>query len=279
MDVVRLSAGYLADHGSESPRLDAELLVAHTLHLRRIDLYLQFDRPLDEAPLGAVRELLRRRSRGEPVAYLVGEREFLSRSFEVNPAVLVPRPETETLVQVVRDRLRERGARAVADLGTGSGCIAVSLAAELPDATVFAVDTSPAALDVARRNAERHGVAERVELVQGWWAETLSQRVDAVVSNPPYLTSAEVAAAPVDVRDFEPHAALDGGEDGLDAYRGLLSTLPRITVPGALIALEVDPRRAATVSELVQAAFAGAAIEVVDDLGKTPRVVLATLQR
>ena len=144
LDIVRLSTAYLNDHGSESARLDAELLVAHALGIARLDVYLQYDRPLDDPELGAIRELLRRRGRGEPVAHLTGRREFHGRSFRVSPDVLIPRPETETLVERALVAARERnGALRIADLGTGSGCLAISLACELPAATVIAVDVSP----------------------------------------------------------------------------------------------------------------------------------------
>ncbi len=275
LDVVRLSTTYLGDHGSEASRLDAELLVAHALGLRRIDLYLQFDRPLDGAALGPIRDLLRRRARGEPVAYIVGVREFFSRSFEVTPDVLVPRPETETLIEVVTGHLRSRDRCTIADLGTGSGCIAVTLAAELGAANVIAVDVSEAALEVARRNALRHGAASRVELRRGSWLDPLSAPVDAVVSNPPYVTSAELAEVPRDVREFEPRLALDGGPDGLDAYRAMLAGLPRRLNPGGLVAFEVDPRRAGAVAELLGAALPAASPHVVDDLAGSARVVVA----
>ena len=222
IDVVRLSTTYLGDHGSTSARLDSELLCAQALGLRRIDLYLQFDRPLDEHELSAIRELVRRRGKGEPVAYITGTREFYGRPFAVTRDVLVPRPDTETLVQRAVAFLRARtGAELrVADLGTGSGCIAITLAAEVPGMSVTATDVSAAALDVARANAERLEVPGT--FVESSWADALDGTFDLVVSNPPYVTTAELDAVDRDVRDFEPHGALLGGEDGLDAYRALL---------------------------------------------------------
>jgi len=276
LDVVRLSTQHLAQNGSQSPRLDAELLAAHALGLRRIDLYLQHERPLSESELAAVRELVRRRAHGEPVAYLTGLRDFYGRGFMVDPAVLVPRPETETLVSVALDDLRSRGeASRVVDLGTGSGCIAVTIALECPDAAVVAVDSSEAALAVARRNAAALG-ADSVEFVHGEWAAPVVHRVDLVVSNPPYVTSAELADLMRDVRDHEPASALDGGADGLETYRALLQTLQGKLAPGASLCFEVDPRRVAEVAQLIQQRFS-ATTAMHRDLAGNDRVVVARL--
>jgi release factor glutamine methyltransferase len=279
MEVVRLSTGYLQGHGSGSPRLDAELLAATALGVRRLDLYLQFDRPLDETQLSAIRELVRRRGDGEPVAYITGEREFYGRPFSVSAAVLIPRPETETLVDLALKRIRAVSqvgrALRIADLGTGSGCVALTLAAETPAATLVATDLSEAALAVAAANARRHELAGRVELVAGSWADPLRGReFDVVVSNPPYIPSAELAALAGDVRDHEPALALDGGEDGLDAYRALLPSLAAILAPGGWAAVEIDIRAAASVSTLARDAF-GSGLRILghDDLSGRPRVL------
>ena len=278
IDVLRLSTDYLAQHGSGSPRLDAELLCAHALRLRRIDLYLQHDRPLAEPELEAARALVRRRAGGEPVAYITGVREFYNRAFAVDRSVLIPRPETETLVERAIRVLRDHGdGSEVADLGTGSGCIAVTLAAEVPSIRVVAVDSSEAALALARANAASHGVAERVTFVQGDWAGPLRAPVVLVVSNPPYVTSAELDAADRDVRDHEPHAALDGGADGLDAYRALLASLPGRVSGGGRVLLEVDPRRAAAVAGLLDATLPGARLTTHRDLAGRDRVVEAEI--
>jgi release factor glutamine methyltransferase len=279
MEVVRLSTGYLESHGSSSPRLDAELLAATALRLRRLDLYLQFDRPLEEAQLSAIRELVRRRGDGEPVAHITGEREFYSRPFAVSGAVLIPRPETERLVELTLRRAHSlqragEGVR-IADLGTGSGCIAVTLAAELPGTRVTATDVSQEALEVAAANVDRHGVGDRVELLRGSWCEPLHGReFDIVVANPPYIPSAEIAALARDVRDREPALALDGGGDGLDPYRLLLPGLAGVLIPGGWAAVEVDIRAAADVVGLAREALgADLRTEVHDDLSGRPRVV------
>jgi release factor glutamine methyltransferase len=273
LEVVRLSTGYLRDGGGGSPRLDAELLVSHALGLGRIDLYLQHERPLDGGELAAIRELLRRRARGEPVAYLTGTREFYGRAFTVSPSVLIPRPETETLVRQALAFARSRaGALLVADLGTGSGCVACTLAAELPEASVVACDVSAAALEVAAGNARTLGVAERVTVVEGGWEAGLPTGADLVISNPPYVTSTEMEALPRDV-GFEPRLALDGGADGLDAYRALLPAArgrcPRL----AWVGVEVDSRRAEAVAGIARSLWPGAAVSVTDDLSRRPRVV------
>ena len=272
IDVLRLSTTYLGDHGSTSARLDSELLCAQALGLRRIDLYLQFDRPLDEQELTSIRELVRRRGKGEPVAYITGTREFYGRPFRVTPDVLVPRPDSETLVQRAVAFLRDRpGAELrVADLGTGSGCIAVTLGAEVPGMRVLATDVSVAALDVARTYAAALGVP--VEFIEGSWADALEGDFDLIVSNPPYVTTDEFEAVDRDVRDFEPRGALLGGDDGLEAYRALLASIRDHAVAVRLM-LEVDPRHADAVTALVGATFPGATIDPVPDLTGRVRVI------
>jgi release factor glutamine methyltransferase len=272
IDVLRLSTTYLGDHGSTSARLDSELLCAQALGLRRIDLYLQFDRPLDEQELTSIRELVRRRGKGEPVAYITGTREFYGRPFRVTPDVLVPRPDSETLVQRGVAFLRDRpGAELrVADLGTGSGCIAVTLGAEVPGMRVLATDVSAAALEVARTNAAALGVP--VEFIEGSWADALAGDFDLIVSNPPYVTTEEFKAVDRDVRDFEPRGALLAGDDGLDAYRALLASI-RDHVVAVRLMLEVDPRHADAVTALVGATFPGATTDPVPDLTGRVRVI------
>jgi release factor glutamine methyltransferase len=273
IDVLRLSTGYLQDRGSDSARLDAELLVGHALGLQRIDLYLQYDRPLGDAELDTIRDLLRRRGRGEPVAYLTGVKEFYGRPFRVSPDVLIPRPETETLVERALHAAGEPGrALRIADLGTGSGCIACTLALELPQATVIASDISRAALAVASENAEALGVAARVLLVEGGWEAGLVGQVDLVVSNPPYVVRRELEDLPRDVT-FEPRRALDGGEDGLDAYRAVFPAIAEHGGSASWVGVEVDGRMVVAVTDLARAVWRRAAITVVTDLAGRPRVV------
>lgn len=277
LDILRLSTAYLASRDSGTSRLDAELLIADALGIQRLDLYLQFERPLAEGEVEQIRERVRRRGRGEPVAYILGRREFCGHTFCVSADVLIPRPDTETLVDAVVaevERLGIRGPR-IADLGTGSGCIACTLALAIPDSSVIAVDLSASALAIAAHNVEGLGLSSRVTLRPGAWAAPLSDdRVDVVVSNPPYVTTAELSLADVGVRDFEPSLALDGGPDGLRCYRELLAGIDRVMTPSGILALEVDVTRAAAVATLVQAALPSMATSIVEDLTGRPRVVV-----
>lgn len=258
LEVLRGSSSYLSRAGIERPRLEAEVLLAHTLQVRRIDLYLQFERPLTESELTELRSTLRRRVRGTPVAYLVGEREFYGLSFTVKEGVLIPRPESELVVELaLADLVHENRPMRVADLGTGSGCLGIAIAVGAPQVTVDAVDVSEVAVAVARANANRLGVGDRVSVLQGAWGAPLAGRglYDLVVSNPPYVTSAELEDLAPGVHEFEPRLALDAGEDGLTPYRELQIELPKLAAPGATMLLEVDPRRAAAVAELVADAW------------------------
>jgi release factor glutamine methyltransferase len=282
LDVLRLSTSFLAQRGSESARLDAELLTAHSLGLRRLDLYLQFDRPLREEELKPIRALLRRRAQGEPVAYLVGQREFYGRTFRVSPAVLIPRPDTETLIEAALAWARQQrpdAALRIADAGTGSGCIAVTMCAELPATSAVASDVSADALGVARDNAQQLGVAERITLVHGEWAAPLQPHApyDMLLSNPPYVSAGEMDELAADVRNYEPRGALTAGDDGMDAYRALLRDAPALLAPQAYVAVEVDPRRAGAVEALVGETWPRAAVRRIRDLTDRDRVVEARL--
>lgn len=278
LHLLQLSTGYLRERGSPSPRLDAEVLLAHVLGMERIQLYVNFDRPVDREELDRYRELVRRRGRGEPVAYLVGEREFRSLSFAVSPAVLIPRPETELLVEAVLSELDSLPAGWVVDVGTGSGIIAVCLALEGGPRPVAAVDCSPAALEVARANARRHGVDERIRWLQGDLLAPLEvaglEPVAAVVSNPPYVPTAQWRALEPTVRDYEPRLALDGGPDGLAVIRRLIGDSSRILAPGGLLALEVGAGQRAAVDGLLEAA-GFVAPRWIHDYGGHARVVLS----
>jgi release factor glutamine methyltransferase len=255
LDVIRWTAARFAERGIASPRLDAELIVAHVLSLPRVQLYVQFDRPLSATELPDIRALIKRRQAGESVAYLVGKKEFWGLEFAVDARVLVPRPDTETLVEEARARLEGAPAPRIADVGTGSGALAVTLAKLRPDATVFASDVSAAALEVARGNAERHGVT--VTFLEGDLAAPLVAHApfSLIVANLPYILSADLAALPPEVR-VEPRLALDGGADGLDLVRRLVDAAPALLAPGGALALEIGAgQAAATVALLVAGGF------------------------
>ncbi|MBO0687198.1 MAG: peptide chain release factor N(5)-glutamine methyltransferase [Candidatus Dormibacteraeota bacterium] len=213
--------------------------MAHALGLRRLDLYLQFERPLQESELQPYRELLARRARGEPVAYLVGHKEFMKLDFQVTPEVLVPNPDTETLVLRAIEWCRERGGPVrVADVGTGSGCIAVALAHYRPEATVCASDDSPAAVEVAERNVRRHGLEDRVKVCRGDLLEPHEQGIDLVCANLPYVDPE--ASLPPEVR-AQPEHALLAAEGGTALVRRLLVGAPARLAGGGAVLVEIDP--------------------------------------
>ena len=234
------------------PALEAQVLAAHALGLSRARLLADSQRALDAETVRGIERLFLRRRAGEPVAYLTGEREFHGLSLQVTPDVLIPRPETELLVELALERLPNRAGR-VLDLGTGSGAIAVAIAHVAPDAEVVAVDASGAALAVARENARRHGAA--IRFVEGeWFAGVGRERFDVVVSNPPYIPSGDIATLQPEVASFEPRLALDGGSDGLDAYRRLGPATVRLLAPGGLAAFEIGLGQGDSVRGIMAAA-------------------------
>lgn len=237
--------------GGDSPALDAEVLLARALRRDRAWLHAWPETEVAPRDLAGFEALVERRAAGEPIAYILGSREFRSLELEVTPDVLIPRPETELLVEIALGHVRARGLLepAVLDLGTGSGCIAVALAHELPGARIVALDHDPAALAVAARNAARHGAPD-VELVQGLWLDPLEGRAfDVIVANPPYVASADPHLRRGDLR-FEPITALDGGADGLDALRAIAAGAPHHLAPGGLVAVEHGPDQADAVAAL-----------------------------
>lgn len=252
LKVLQWTAGYFRERGIEGGRLDAELLLSDTLKLDRVGLYLNYDRPLSALELETFRAAVGRRAKREPLQYIRGEAEFWSLPFTVSPAVLIPRPDTEVLVEEALKRIS--GTCRVLDVGTGSGAIAIAIADERPEAKVEAVDLSPEALTVARGNAERNGVADRVALRQGDLRQLTGADYDLVVSNPPYIPSADLAGLMPEVREFEPLLALDGGKDGLYAYRLLAAQAATLLKPGGWLLLEVGIGQAEAVAGLLQTA-------------------------
>lgn len=265
-EVLAWTAQYFLQQGIAGARLEAELLLAHSLRQNRVSLYVNYDQPLQPEELAAYRELIKSRVQGQPLAYLTGQREFMSLAFEVSPAVLIPRPETETLVEtaveLMRDRVKPTGESPVtesptsriAEAGTGSGVIAVCLAKFLPQALVWATDISPTALEVAERNAERHGVADRVRFAQGDLLAPVDQiELNLVVANLPYVPTGEIPKLAREVR-CEPISALDGGADGLDIYRRLVPQAARMLKPGGWLVLEIGWDQGEAAAALFKAA-------------------------
>jgi release factor glutamine methyltransferase len=243
--ILSTTADYLAKKGASSPRLDAELLLGRVLSLPRVKLYVSFERELSTGELDLYRELVRRRSRLEPVAYILGAKEFFSLNFQVTRDTLIPRPETELLVDEalsLAGKHPDPPALSFVDVGTGCGAVAAALAANLPEASAEATDISAKALEVARRNLDALGL-ERVSLSEGNLMEAplTAQSFDLVCANLPYVHSAAIPSLPPDVRDFEPFGALDGGPDGLDLYRRLFPQAAGRLKPGGALIVECQP--------------------------------------
>lgn len=281
LEIIQRSAEFLTRKGVESPRLQVELMLAHLLKMPRMKLYLNFDRVVTEAEEDVLREWVKRRGEREPLQHIVGVAPFCGLEFTVNRAVLVPRPETELLVEEALKLLGARGenegAATVLDFGTGSGCIAVSVAGRAPAGTVVhAVDISPAALEVARANAVRLGAGERVLFHGGDGFAVLEPglRFDLVLSNPPYIAAAEIGTLDPEVRDFDPHLALDGGADGLDFYRRLADEARLRMKPGGRMVLEFGEGQHGDIGALLTAA--GWVVEpVLKDFAGKERIMVA----
>ncbi|RKG86415.1 peptide chain release factor N(5)-glutamine methyltransferase [Corallococcus terminator] len=260
----------------DAPRLTTEILLAHVLKTGRVRLYVDLDRPLAKEELTAFRALIERRLAGEPTNYLTGTKEFYNRPFKVDARVLIPRPETELLVEAILHAVPKDAPSKVLDVCTGSGCIAISVAAERPQATVFATDLSPDACALAKENAQALGVADRVLVLEGDLFGPLSPdaRFQVVVSNPPYIDSGDIAGLSAEVRR-EPRLALDGGPDGLTALRRVIQGARRVLEPGGLLALEMGETQGSAVLELLRAAgYADARVE--KDLERRERMAFGT---
>ncbi len=275
LEVIQKTADFFTARGIESARLNAELLVGQALGLKRMALYLQFERVLSDAELAQIRPLVRRRGLREPLQYILGEVEFCGLRLKVDRRALIPRPETEYLVEQVVARCATAPAR-VLDLGTGSGALALALAKQYPDADVVAIDQSEDALALARENAESTGLAARVRWLRGSWYEPLTtgEAFDLIVANPPYLTEAETAAAAPEVRDFEPLSALRSGDDGMADLKVILEGAPAWLRPGGLLALETGIAQHAQLKDVVlRSGLTG--FESVADLTARDRYVFA----
>ncbi len=268
---------HLSKHGSDSPRLDAEILLAHSRNCKRIELYTRFDELLSETERGTMRELVQRRAKAEPVAYLVGHREFYGLPFRVTLDVLIPRPDTETLVMELLTMAKPISSPAILEVGTGSGCIAVTIASHLKSARVTAIDISQPALTLAQENAESNKVADQIEFFLGDGFSPLSTGVkfDFIVSNPPYVAEREYEDLQPDVKLHEPKLALVSGEDGLDMIRQLIQEAPSYLKPNGSLLLELSPEQSQTVKHLLETDGRYENIRILKDLAGLPRVVVA----
>lgn len=282
--ILKWTESFFAQKGIESPRLDAEVLLAHLLQKERIYLYVHFDEPLEKQELAAFHDMVRRRAAHVPVAYITGEKEFMGLTFKVTPATLVPRPDTEILVQAAIDALRGMPAAAdgagpsFADIGTGSGAICLSILHTLPACAACTVDISDEARRVAEQNADALGVRDRVAFFTGDLLAPLAERTfDAIVSNPPYIPTGDLAGLQAEVRLCEPRTALDGGVDGLAFYRRLVQDAPAYLRAGGFLAMEAGIHEAGAIAALIREnpAYAADRTEIKKDYAGVDRVVLA----
>ena len=259
------------------PRREAQLLLTALLNQPLVWLYTHDYELLTDTQWVHYHQWLTRRAKGEPYAYLVGEKEFMGFTFAVTPAVLIPRPETEFLVEVTRQQLADIKKPRILEVGVGSGAVAITMAVLLSEAQVTAVDISLAALEVAQQNSARHNVTERMRFLNGdLYAPVKGESFDAIISNPPYIPAREIATLERDVKDFEPHMALDGGVDGLDFYRRLTGELHMLATPPQLLAFEVGINQADDVAALCQQAGYKNTHQI-KDLAGIPRIVVGCL--
>ncbi len=279
-NVLAEGAQRLGEAGIESARLDAEVLLGHALGVEKAQLYLHSHAELGAKEVERFSEYVRRRSEHEPVAYITGQKEFWSLDFVVTPQVLIPRPETERVVEIALELKKNFSAESpltILDIGTGSGALAVCLAKEMPSARIWAVEVSPAALAVARKNCERHGVENRIHLLPGNLFEPvagLGLLFDLIVSNPPYIRRGELSNLASDVRDWEPLQALDGGADGLDYYREIIIGAHGYLHPEGIIMLEIGGDIGESVAQLIARVGGYAAVSIHRDYGGKERVIV-----
>ena len=272
---------YLKENGSDSARLDAEVLLAYARQCQRIDLYTSFEQDPGQQARETFRALVKQRAAGTPVAYLVGQREFFSLPFQVTPDVLIPRPETEFVVMAALDTVRESYAESstteMADVGTGSGAIAVSIATQLPNCHIRAIDSCPKALQVAQQNIEQHQVESQVSPQQSDLFEQIQvgEKYHLVVSNPPYISEEEYTQLSPTVRDFEPQSALLAGPTGLEVYERLIPQAATRLHPQGWLILETSPLLHQQVVKLLQASPSYETIQTINDLAGLPRVITA----
>lgn len=280
-ELLNRSDQFLAERGIESSRLDAEVLMADLLDMERINLYVKYDYPLKTKEVNLYRKMIKKRAKRVPVAYITEKKEFMSLEFKVKEGVLIPRPDTENLVEAVIDYCQQNGIQSpqIIDVGTGSGAIAISLAHYLPESKVVGVDLSPSALKIARQNMEKHELSQRMSILKSDLLKEFIKReikgIDIIVSNPPYISQAEMEELPPEVKK-EPKTALEAGEDGLDYYRRLIPQAAEVLKKGGKIFLEIGYKQAAAVKNLFDEKWSD--IKVKKDYSENDRIVSAKLQ-
>lgn len=280
LEILKETALFFERKGIPNPRLDAEVLLAHSLNVSRVNLYINFDRPLTDKEISTYRGFVLRRAKREPLSYIIGEKEFWSLNFKVGTGVLIPRQDTETLVEKAIEVLsidRDRSLNLL-DIGTGCGAIAVTLAKEFNKSHGWATDSSPRAIKFAKENAEALGVFERITFLQGRFFEPLREKsnfFDAILSNPPYIKTGDIPSLQQEIRDYEPIEALDGGEDGLDAIRIIACNAFQYLKKRGWLFLEVGVDQALVVSDILKDTGQYTSIQTVKDLSSIERVVIA----
>lgn len=276
--ILNWTSEYFQKNNIDSPRLDAEVLLSHVLKKQRIYLYVHFDQPLNSQELADYRECVKKRVRRMPVAYITGSREFMGLDFKVTEATLIPRPDTEILVEAVIERLKQAEADnlRIADIGTGSGAICLSLLHYVKNLAAVTVDTSQAAIEVAKENADALGVAERIEFLQGDLLEPLRNKgkFNTIVSNPPYIPRQVIHGLEPEVRLYEPQSALDGGADGLNFYRRLVAGAGALLSDGGFLAVEIGIEQAEALRQMAQRNLIWKNVEVLNDLSGIERCVI-----
>lgn len=273
-ELLNWATATLKEEGIDSPQLDAEILLAHSLELTRSQLHAQLEEKPDPAVAEAYRSLVARRVQREPVAYITGHKEFYGLDLFVDRRVLIPRPETETLVEVALAIVRQNHLPAFVEVGVGCGAVAIALAVNVPWVRIYAIDASLDALAVAETNCQRHTVLDRVHLLPGDLLGPLPEPVGLIVGNLPYVSREELKNLPCDITEYEPLSALDGGQDGLQHIRRLLAQAGRSLKPRGIICLEIGATQASAVNELAREQIPGATVGLVKDLAGLDRVAV-----
>ena len=282
-NLLKVTTDYLKEKQIENPRLTAEVLLAYQLNIDRVSLYINFDQPLNESELSGYRSLIKRRLEREPLQYITGVQEFWSLDFIVNPQVLIPRPESELLIEMAINQLKppnafENHPPKILDLGTGCGALAISLAKEIQEAKIWATDISSGALKLANLNAKKHGFADRIKFKHGnLWNPLINQGItfDIIISNPPYIACEEYNDLPPEVRDYEPRTALDGKKGGMYYIEKILKEGTRFLNPGGIIFLEMAPDQTNKALSLIEQIKGYGKLSRIKDYSHRYRVVMA----